>query len=234
MWRYARLILVAIIPMTVGMAAVAQDAIFDPGQLPMIRGSVGQYVLDADGDVAGLMLTDGTEVQANTRDTTELVLVARPGDHVTVHGLRAHDLPMMLAMSITNDTTHATLLIRNQSRSHDRDAPMEALSPIKARLHDSRGEVDGVLLADGTVLNLPLSDVERRGTQLAVGQTVYASGSGTSNLLGRVIAARVLGPSRAAATEVVSPAADEQHEGRHRGRGNGHHRHHDWDEGNPA
>ena len=216
--------------LAVGATAVAQDVVFDPNQLPSVQGTVSQYILDSDGDVAGMMLDGGIEVQASTRDTSELVLVA----HVTVHGLKARAEPMMLAMSITNDTTHATLLIRNQSRSHDRDAPMEALSPIKARLHDSRGEVDGVLLADGTVLNLPLSDVERRGTQLAVGQTVYASGSGTSNLLGRVIAARVLGPSRAAATEVVSPAADEQHEGRHRGRGNGHHRHHDSDEGNPA
>ncbi len=220
--------------LAIGSTAVAQDAVFDPNQLPTIQGTVSQYILDSDGDVASLMLADGTEVQANTRDTSELVLVARPGDHVTVHGLKAHAEPMMLAMSITNDTTHAMLLTSGRSRSHDRDAPLEASGTIKARLHDSQGEVDGILLADGTVVNLPLSDVERRGQQLAVGQTIYASGSGASNLLGRVIAARVLGPSKVAATQVVSPAIDEEHEGRHHGRGGGHHRHHDPDDGSPA
>lgn len=220
--------------LAIGATAVARDAVFDPNQLPAVQGTVSQYILDSDGDVAGLMLDGGTEVQANTRDTSELVLVARPGDHVTVHGLKAHAEPMMLAMSITNDATHAMLLTRSHSRSHDRDAPIEAAGTIKAQLHDSEGEVDGILLADGTVVNLPLSDIERRGQQLAVGQTIYASGSGTSNLLGRVIAARVLGPSKAAATQVASPAVDEEHEGRHHGRGGGHHRHHDSDDGNPA
>ncbi len=220
--------------LAVGATAVAQDAVFDPNQLPAIQGTVSQYILDSDGDVAGLMLDGGTEVQANTRDTSELVLVARPGDHVTVHGLKARAEPMMLAMSITNDTTHATLLTRSRSRSHDRDTPSEAAGLIKAQLHDSQGEIDGVLLGDGTTVNLPLSDAERRGPQLAVGQTIYASGSGTSNLLGRVIAARVLGPSKAAATQVVSPAVDEENGGRHRGRGRGHGRHHDSDDDNPA
>ena len=218
--------------LALGATAVAQDAVFDPNQLPAIQGTVSQYILDSDGDVAGLMLDNGTEVQANTRYTSQLVLVARPGDHVTVHGLKAHAQPMMLAMSITNDTTHATLLTRSRSRSHDRDTPSEASGLVKAQLHDPQGNVDGVLLSDGTTVNLPLSDAERRGAQLAVGRTIYASGSGTSNLLGRVIAARVLGPSKAAATQVVSPAVDEENGERHRGRGHG--RHHDPDDDNPA
>ena len=225
-----------VISFAIGATAIAQDAVVDPNQLPAVQGVVSQYILDSDGDVAGLMLDVGIEVQANTRDTSELVMVARPGDHITVHGLKAHAEPMMLAMSITNDTTRAMLLTRSRSRSrsHDRDAPIEASGTIKAQLHNSEGEVDGFLLTDGTVVNLPLSDVERRGRQLAVGQTVYASGSGASNLLGRVIAARVLGSSKAAATQVVSPAVDEEHEGRHHGRGGGHHRHHDPDDDNPA
>lgn len=224
MRRHAGLILAAAIPMVISTTAVAQDAIFDPDQLPAIRGTVGQYVLDADGDVAGLMLTDGTEVQASTRDTTELVLVARPGDQVIVHGLKAHDEPMMLAMSITNDRTRATLLIGRRSHSHDRSAIVEISAPIKARLHDVHGEIDGILLADGTIVNLPLSDVERRGPQLAVGQTIFVSGNGCSNLLGHVITAHLLGPTKAAATLVASPAVDEEHGGERHGRG-GHGRH---------
>ena len=219
---------------TIGATAIAQDAVFDPNQLPAVQGTVSQYILASDGDVDGLMLDGRIEVQANTRDTSELVLVARPGDHVTVHGLKARAEPMMLAMSITNDATHAMLLTRSRSRSHDRHVSIEASGLIKAQLHDSGGEVDGILLADGTVVNLPPPDVERRGQQLAVGRTIYASGNGASSLLGRVIAARVLGPDKAAATQVVSPAVDEEHEGRRHGRGGGRHRHHDPDDGNPA
>ena len=217
---YAGPILAAIfLAVGTAAAAVAQDASFDPNQLPVLRGTVGQYVLDADGDVAGVMLTDGTEVQVSTRDTTELVLVARPGDQVTVHGLRAHDEPMMLAMSITNDRTRSTLLIGRRSNAHDRNAVVEISAPIKARLHDVHGEIDGILLADGTIVNLPLSDVERRGPQLAVGRTIFVSGNGCSNLLGHVVTAHLLGPTKAAATVVASPAVDEEHGGGRRGRG---------------
>ncbi len=217
-----------------GASAIAQDTIFDPDQLPAVHGTVHQYILDCDGDVAGLMLEDGTEVQANTRDTSELVLVARPGDHVTVHGLKAHTEPMMLAMSISNDATHATLLTRTGSRSSRRDGSLEASDTIRAQLHDTHGEIDGVLLGDGTTVNLPMPEVERRGRQLDVGQTIYVQGDGTSNLLGRVIAARLLGPSKAMATAVVSPAVDEERGGRTLGRGGRHHRHHDSNDGSPA
>ena len=210
-----------------GGPAVAQEPVFDPNQLPAVRGIVSQYVLQCDGDVAGLMLDTGIEVQADTRDTSELVLVARPGDHVTVRGLKAHAESMMLAMSITNDTTHATMLTGLGPRPHRTDAPLEASSSIRARIHDSHGEVDGVLLADGTTVNLPSPEVARRGSQLIVGQTIYASGDGTSNLLGRVIAAHLLGPSKATATAVVSPAVDEEDGGRRHGRGGGRHRDHE-------
>src|SRR5579859_121496 len=86
--------------------ARAQDvATYDPSQLPAFHGNVAQYSLTPRGDVDGLILTDGTEVHLPPHLGPQLVFVAKPGDGVTVHGLRARAIPMVQALSVTNDAT---------------------------------------------------------------------------------------------------------------------------------
>ena len=205
--------------------ADAQAPTFDPAQLPAVRGEVAQYTLTPRGDVDGLILKDGLEVQVSPRVTTELVFAVRPGDRVTVHGLKARAEPMMLAASVTNDTTHVTVLTegRRRSRGRDRDDTIEIQGRIKAPLYDSDGEMDGVLLEDGTVVQVPPPEAQRQGVQLTVGQPIYASGAGVSSVLGRVVAAHLLGPSKSAAKAVAGPEDDDDHGkgGGHRGRHRG-------------
>ena len=207
--------------------AIAQEPTYDPAQLPAIHGKVAQYTLTPRGDVDGLILEDGLEVQVSPRVSTELVYAVRPGESVTIHGLKAHAAPMMLAMSVTNDATRVTVITggMHRSRDRDRDATIEAEGRVKAPLHDSDGEIDGVLLQDGTVVHLPPPEAQRLGAQLAIGQTIYASGAGDSGVLGRVVAAHLLGPTRDAAKPIAGPGDDERG-GRGGRRGGGGHRGH--------
>ena len=200
-------------------SANAQEPTYDPTQLPAIHGTVAQYTLTPRGDVDGLILADGLEVQVSPRMSTELVYAVRPGESVTIHGLKARAEPMMLAMSITNDMTHVTVVTEGQhrSRGRDRDAAIEAQGTVKAQLHDVNGEMDGVLLQDGTVVHLPPPEAQRLGAQLAIGQTIYASGAGNSGVLGRVVAAHLLGQTKETAKAIVAPGDDE-----HGGRGGRH------------
>lgn len=79
---------------------------------------------------------------------------------------------------------------------------LEAQGAIKAQLHGPRGDLNGVLLADGTIVRLPPPEAQRLAAQLAVRQALFVRGEGMANPLGRVIAARAIGPSQGQVTPV--------------------------------
>lgn len=86
---------------------------------------------------------------------------------------------------------------------------MSQLSEVSGRvqltLHGPRGEVNGAMLDDGTVLRLPPPEAARLASLLAPGQTVVADGVGFANNLGRVVDVRALGSSRDALVPVEGP-----------------------------
>ena len=199
-------------------AAAAQTAPgFDPAQLPATKGRVAQYSLTPRGDVDGLILDDGTEVHLPPHLGTQLVHAVKPGDPVTVRGLRAREVPMVQAMQVTNDATSQSVTDaapagargpHGPGRGADAARqPMEAQGVIKAQLHGPRGALNGVLLADGTIARLPPPEAKRLAPALAVGQSVFVRGEGVANGLGRVIGARAIGPNPQQLTEIAKPPA---------------------------
>ena len=72
---------------------VPQDAgatpLYDPAQLPSFNGKVQQFTLTPRGEIDGLILTDGTEVKTPPHLSTAIAYAIKPGDTVTIHGLRA-------------------------------------------------------------------------------------------------------------------------------------------------
>jgi hypothetical protein len=190
---------------TVGIAtAWAQgDPTFDPAQLPETKGKVAQYTLTPRGDVDGLILQDGTEVNTSPRMSTELVFAIKPGDSVTIHGLRARALPLVDAASVTNDATGVT--VTDGWRREPGQGMMEVSGVIKAPLHGPRGDLNGVLLEDGTVVRLPPPEAQRMAAQLAAGKPLVARGDGEASPLGKVVAAREIGPDAHSLTRVGGP-----------------------------
>src|SRR5205809_7204294 len=104
--------LIAAIALASGAAAYAQTAgpLWDPTQLPETKGTVKQYTLTPRGDVDGLILNDGTEVNLPPHLSSQVVYAIRPGDAVTVRGLRARVLPLVDAASVTNDATGVSII----------------------------------------------------------------------------------------------------------------------------
>jgi hypothetical protein len=190
----------------VGMVALAQPApTYDPAQLPAIKGKVAQYTLTPRGDVDGLILDDGTEVHLPPTVSTELVFAIRPGDAVTIHGLKARAEPMIAAASVTNDASGVTVLANAGRRMGWRAPPIEDTSKIKQVLHETRGDMNGVLLDDGTVVRVPPREAERLGATLGVGQPLYVKGVGVTSPLGKVILARQVGPDQEHLSDIAAP-----------------------------
>ena len=188
-------------------AATAPGPVYDPAGLPATKGTVARYSLTPRGDVDGLILGDGTEVHLPPHLGTQLVYAVRPGDAVTVRGLRALRLPLVSALSVTNDATGATVVDNGPPPPPGKRGPHEAAGAselsaqgrVQAVLHGPRGEVNGALLDDGTELRLPPPEAERLADLLAPGKTLTARGPGLSSPLGTVIEVRGDRPERRAA-----------------------------------
>ncbi len=195
-------------------AATVPGPVYDPAGLPATKGTVARYSLTPRGDVDGLILGDGTEVHLPPHLGTQLVYAVRPGDAVTVRGLRALRLPLVSALSVTNDATGATVVDNGPpSPSPGRRGPHEAAGGpelsaqgrVQAVLHGPRGEANGALLDDGTELRLPPPEAERLADLLAPGKTLAARGPGLSSPLGTVIEVRRIGPSADQLADVAPP-----------------------------
>ena len=174
--------------------------------MPVTRGVVAQYDLTPRGDVDGLILSDGIEVHVAPYLGSQLLQNVKPGDSVTIHGLRARVLPLVQAMSVTNDKTGGSIADTSLTGGPPRHPPHPPAPPsgqsvqihdtVKMQLHGPRGELNGVLLADGTIVHMPPPAAERFATLLVPGQAIAVAGDEVSSDHGHVIAANAIGASK--------------------------------------
>ena len=200
-----------------GGIAIAQDATgnatsYDPAQLPAIKGRVAQYSLTPRGDVDGLILDDGTEVHLPPHLGPQLVFAVKPGDAVTIHGLKARDMAMVQAMQVTDDASNQSVTDNGPPAGGprppgpgDASQALVAQGTVKEQLHGPRGDLNGVLLQDGTIVRLPPPEAQAHAAALAPGKTLYASGDGMASPLGRVIAARAIGTNAQDTVQIAAP-----------------------------
>ena len=192
----------------VGAALAQNAATYDPSQLPAIQGKVAEYSLTPRGDVDGLILADGTEVHLPPHFGAQLVYTVKPGDAVTIRGLKARAIPMVQAMSIRNDATGGMVTDTGAGGPPGPRGARQALSAagrVKAQLHGPRGDLNGALLEDGTIVRLPPPEAERLASTLTAGASVTVQGSGFQGPLGRVIEARSIGPDATHLAQVAAP-----------------------------
>jgi hypothetical protein len=191
--------------LAVGAAAYSQTAgpLWDSTQLPETRGVVKQYTLTPRGDVDGLILNDGTEVTLPPHLTSQIVFAVRPGDAVTVRGLKARALPLIDAALVTNSVTGVAVVDNGPTGGPGRPATEQTISGgIVSQLHGKRGEINGAVLADGTILRLPPPEAARLDTMIQPGQSVTVRGTVLTTALGTVIDAAAIGNSPDQLTDV--------------------------------
>ncbi|MDZ5649829.1 hypothetical protein [Nitrospirillum sp. BR 11828] len=178
------------------LEAAGVGPVYDATQLPSIKGVVRQFTQTPRGDIDGLILTDGTEVKTPPHLSSQIAYAVRPGSTVVVHGLRAAALPLVRAVSITDETSKITITDDGPGRRVDvSGGPTLSSGRVRMPLHGPEGEIDGVLLDDGTVLRLP-PEAYRGGTRLEPGQPVVAEGSVLTTPFGKVVDVTALGATR--------------------------------------
>jgi hypothetical protein len=200
--------------------ATSQAALYDPRQFPAIRGDLERLTLTARGDIDGFILKDGTEVKTAPGLSTQIAFAIKPGDRITVHGLRAAALPLVRAVSITDEVTHRTVA---DSEMSDAPPPHPARPPrgnppppagintetsgrVGMVLHGAQGEVNGVLLESGTILRFPPDQTAQLISFLQPRQPLVAEGVALTNAMGTVVDVQQVGPSRDRLVDVGPPS----------------------------
>jgi hypothetical protein len=183
----------------------------DLQQLPATKGMVSRYTLTPRGDVDGLILADGTEVHFPPHLSTQLVYAVKPGDAVTVRGLKALNSPLIAAIAITNDATGYTVVDLGPGAGlgpgpHGASQAMSLQGRVQTSLHGARGELNGAMLEDGTILRLPPPEADRLATLLMPGQTIVVEGDDLTTRMGRVVDVQAIGPSQTQLDFVQRPS----------------------------
>ncbi len=186
---------------------------FDPAQLPEFKGKVAQYTLSPHGEVDGLILADGTEVQVSPHLSSALVFSIKPGDEVSIRGLRARAVPMVAAVTLTNVASGAVVGGGGSPMGHHMmEGPKtEVLGKVKLVLHTPRGDMNGALLEDGTSLRMPPRAAEKLKDLLKPGQTIVARGFGVTSPLGKALGVLEIGPSADKLTRIELPHMEHGH-----------------------
>lgn len=197
----------------IGRTLAQTMATYDPNQLPAMHGTVALYSLTPRGDVDGVILADGTQVHMPPHLGARLVAAVKPGDAVTFHGLHAQALPLVQALSLSNDATKQTVADAGPAAGAPAGRlPMgfqwqQADGRVREALYGPRGDLNGALLDDGTQVHLPPDQAAALATYLAPGRTLVARGYGATGPYGRSIDAAQLGPAADALVQVAGPGA---------------------------
>jgi hypothetical protein len=175
----------------------------DQGSAVTTQAKVARFLTNPDGDVDGFLTGDGALVRFPPHLGTQLTSAVRPGDSVQIDGWR--DAGGNLKAQRITDTRSGQQLIDQPPMPGARPMPLPrelrgaGLSRLSVQgqvAHVTtapRGEPDGVILADGTVVKLTPPVAQQFASLVQTGANVSAQGYGTRNQYGTALQATAFG-----------------------------------------
>lgn len=209
-----------------GIATPPPPPIVPPGAPAAISGTVKRYLINPEGDVDGMLLADNTVVMFPPHLGAQVTALAVPGDIVRVSvgggvGVGGSTIPggTLRAQQIVNVHTGQTIDDQPPPRltpgMPDQRLPrvlrgaglvkLEASGSVMHVTTAPRGEPDGVLLADGTVIKLTPPVASQFAGLLRPGTVIAAQGYGTRNRYGESLQATAFG-TPGNLTQLYAPA----------------------------
>jgi hypothetical protein len=166
-----------------------------------VRGTVSQYMMNPDGLVDGILLSDGTIVRFAPHLSQQLVQTVKPQDLVSVDGFIEYQ-GTLHATTISNPASQQSVVDTPPSPQNPPPGPgqevrqqMSVTGTIKVLTHAARGEIDGAVLDNGAIVHFPPPVGTQYANLFQVGAPLAAAGFGTINSYGRSLEATSIGPS---------------------------------------
>lgn len=168
---------------------------------PAAQATVSRLLTNPFGEVDGLLLDMGTIVTFPPHMSGQLAAAVKAGDPVTVKGYP--EAPTQIkGYVITNARSNQTVMTLPKPPAGAKMPPhlrgaglkeMSAQGEVRHLRYGGHGEVNGLVLADGTIVRVGREASYRAAGLLRVGQAIVASGFGTQNEFGRAFEATALG-----------------------------------------
>ncbi|MGO3518062.1 MAG: hypothetical protein ACTINM_06165 [Acetobacter cibinongensis] len=175
------------------------SGVYDLSGLPQFSGKVVQFLPSSHGGVLGLVLADGTQVLVSPEQGHTLAGLIKPGDTVSIRGIKARSLALIRAFGITSPRGRTMqdgfIALQQQSPEMITGPDIVLHGEIWLPLYTLEGQIAGVVLKDHSVIHLAPREATRLQAWLKPGQTLYAVGTGSNGELGTAIDARELGPT---------------------------------------
>jgi hypothetical protein len=164
---------------------------------PVVQGTVSRYLMNPNGEVDGLLLADGTQVKFPPHMSDDLVATIKPAQAVSVQGFR-EAATSVKAFVISNGSASVTEHEprRPPAPPGARAGALAALSAqgtVQQLLYGPRGDVNGMVLSDGSIVRFPPHVAYQIGNLLQVGQAISATGYGVQNQYGKALEATAIG-----------------------------------------
>ena len=180
------------------------------GTAPTVSGRLQRWLVNPGGEVDGLLLADGTQVQLPPHLSPALLQAARPGDTVQVSGWRAPNAPVLRAVRLTvggrtvEDTPPAPGSAPPARPDPAALAAMSASGRVAQVLYAPGGEANGVLMDSGTIVRFPPHVGTAMAASLQPGSTLFARGWGSRGPHGSALEATAMGPAADTARELFA------------------------------
>ena len=169
---------------------------------PAAQGKVSRLLVNPFGEVDGLLLDTGTLVTFPPHMGEQLAATVKPGDTVEVKGYP--EAPGQIkGYVITPSNSNQPLMVQAKPPKgiikmpkNVRSAGLEAMNAqgeIRHLHFGKHGEINGVILADGTIVRFSREASYKFAPMLKIGQDISASGYGTKNQYGQAFEATALG-----------------------------------------
>jgi len=167
-----------------------------------VAGKVARYFITPVGDVEGLMLDSGTIARLPIHMGKDLVKVVKIGDEVKIEGVKDNEGTAFRVYSITNVNSKQSVVKRDKKWTEVtmprivRSLGLKELTAngaVQTILTGPRGEPNGVILDNGTIVRFGKDAAYAASTQMKVGARLAAKGYGTENEYGRALDAASIG-----------------------------------------
>ena len=177
----------------------------DVAATPVVSGRIQRWLVNPNGEVDGLLLADGTQVGFPPHLSAGAQGALKVGDSVEVSGWRAPGVPVVRAASLK--ATASGRVVANQPPAagavREPRAPrdpgaltaMNASGRVARILYTGRGDANGVLLDNGTIVRFPPHVGTAYAAALQPGSVLEARGWGTRGANGNALEATALGSS---------------------------------------
>ena len=166
-----------------------------------LDGRVQRWLLNPNGEIDGLLLVDGTQVAFPPHLSASVQQTMKPGDAVQVTGWRTPGASVLMAASLSANGRSVV----DQPPGFGSAPPlprdpgalmaMSASGRVARPLYTGRGDVNGVLLDNGSIVRFPPHVGVEIATTLQPGSTLHAKGWGSRGPLGTAMEATAIGPT---------------------------------------